>query len=68
LAMVYTTLGSPAGHAHHAATDHTADLPYPMLGWLLACVFLLDAAVAAAGGALPAGRGDRRVEEEHARE
>ncbi|WP_280364339.1 hypothetical protein, partial [Nocardia abscessus] len=44
---VYTTLGSPAGHAHHAAADHTADLPYPMLGWFLAGVLLLHAVVAA---------------------
>ncbi|MGY5305496.1 DUF5134 domain-containing protein [Nocardia gipuzkoensis] len=55
LAMVYTTLGSPAGHAHHAATDHTADLPYPMLGWFLAGVFLLDAVVAATAVIRPPG-------------
>ncbi|MBF6335566.1 DUF5134 domain-containing protein [Nocardia abscessus] len=58
LSMVYATLGSPtaaSGHAHHAATDHTADLPCPMLGWLLAGVFLLDALVAAAAVIRPPG-------------
>ncbi len=53
LAMGYATLGSPAGHAHHAAAGHPADPPYPLLGWFLAGVFLLDAVVAAAAVVRP---------------
>ncbi|WP_174185728.1 DUF5134 domain-containing protein [Nocardia barduliensis] len=58
LAMVYATLGSAAastGHAHHAATGHPVDSPYPVLGWFLAGVFLLDAVVAAAAVVRPPG-------------
>lgn len=58
LAMVYATTGSdpsPAGHIHHSVGAHTADLPYPVLGWSLTVLFLLDSVVVIAAVIRPPG-------------
>ncbi|MBF6195291.1 DUF5134 domain-containing protein [Nocardia sp. CDC186] len=57
LAMVYATLGthaSPPEHVHHA-TAHAPGLPYPVIGWILAAMFLLDALVVVAVVVRPPG-------------
>ncbi|MFI2280297.1 DUF5134 domain-containing protein [Nocardia beijingensis] len=57
LGMVYATLGTHASapeHVHHA-TAHEPGLPYPVIGWFLAAVFILDALVVAAVVIRPPG-------------
>jgi hypothetical protein len=52
-----STFNTASAHVHHAAT-HTADLPYPVIGWFLAVTFLLDAVVVVAAVVRPPGEAE----------
>lgn len=57
LAMVYATLGAHASAPEHVrhATAPAPGLPYPVIGWFLAAVFMLDALVVIAVVVRPPG-------------